>query len=327
MKALSIFLRVVALLAAGFCVYAWIDTRHKISEAESLMADVDGETLRDKASAIPGILKESDTRKKKIAALETTVTSLENDKSSLTTELEGERAKNLKASSELTQKTRDIARLESAVSNNQKLIAERDETIEALKGEILKTKSMLVSSNEVDSLKEKVATLEAQLEAKTKAFIEADKKAKILDMAEIVEVVETNAEGQKIRKKTVKVPYIPTGDMATVIAFDKDNMLLQINKGAKDNVKLEQNIVLRHNGEDVSEIKIAEVQNNFSVGMVNRKFAFPETLEVGDVLEMCNPVAAEIQKKAAEKQKELEGATPAAEAPAAGESSDDNPPS
>lgn len=320
MKALSITLRIVALAAAGFCIYAWVDTRQKVSYAVATMSGVEGETLKDKADAIPGILDLSAKRQKKADALAVTVSELENSKTALSSELEGERGKNLRASSELATKTSEIRALTQTVSNNKKSIADKDEMIEALKSEILKAKSMVTQNNEVDSLKEKVASLETQLEAKQKAFLQADKKAKILDMSEIVEVIETNAEGQKVLKKTVKVPYIPSGDIATVLSVDKDNMLVEINRGHQSGVKLDQKIVLRRDGEDVSEIKIAEVSADKSVGMVNRFVAIPETIEVGDSLELCNPVIDELVKKSADGEKPAEGAAPSsddASAPAA----------
>ena len=58
MKAASISLKILAILAACFCVYAWIDTRGKVSGAEELMKDVPGATLHEKSSNIPGILSE-----------------------------------------------------------------------------------------------------------------------------------------------------------------------------------------------------------------------------------------------------------------------------
>ena len=57
MKAVSLSLKIIALLAAAFCVYAWVDTRGKISTAETHMKGVPGETLVEKAPKVPGLLK------------------------------------------------------------------------------------------------------------------------------------------------------------------------------------------------------------------------------------------------------------------------------
>lgn len=57
MKAVSLSLKIVALLAAAFCVYAWIDVRGKISSAENHMKGVPGATLSEKAPKVPGLLK------------------------------------------------------------------------------------------------------------------------------------------------------------------------------------------------------------------------------------------------------------------------------
>ena len=42
MKAVSLSLKIVAILAAAFCVYAWMDTRGKISSAEGHLKDIAG---------------------------------------------------------------------------------------------------------------------------------------------------------------------------------------------------------------------------------------------------------------------------------------------
>ena len=300
MKTLSIALRVVALLAAAFCIFTWWDTRQQISYAVDKMSGVEGESLQDKADKIPALISQSEERQRRNDALSQILKNLESKMAAVNSELEGERAKNLKSSAELSKQASEIRSLNQTVAANKKSLAERDKTIESLKAEVLKTKSMVTQDTEVDSLKEKIAALETQLEAKQRQFLEADKKAKILDMSEIVEVIETNAEGQKIRKKIVKVPYIPQGDIATVLSVDQDNQLVEINRGHKNGVKLDQVILLRRDGEDVSEIKISEVFADKSVGMINRFVAIPETIEKGDSLEMCNPAIEELQKKANE---------------------------
>lgn len=77
MKAVSISLKILAILAACFCVYAWLDTRGKVSSAEGLMKDVPGATLQEKSSNIPGILSEKAKVESSNKAFRASVSSLE----------------------------------------------------------------------------------------------------------------------------------------------------------------------------------------------------------------------------------------------------------
>ena len=102
MKAVSISLKILAILAACFCVYAWLDTRGKVSSAEELMKDVPGATLQEKSSNIPGILSEKAKVESSNKAFRASVSSLEGKLKSANDELESERVKNIKVNSELT---------------------------------------------------------------------------------------------------------------------------------------------------------------------------------------------------------------------------------
>ena len=113
-----------------------------------------------------------------------------------------------------------------------------------------------------------------------------------MEMAEIVEVVETDASGKKIKRKIVKTPYVPTGDIATVIAVDQENGLVSINRGGKAGVKESQKILLKREGKLVSEILITDAKDDLAVGLINRDVAIPETIEVGDLLELAAPQQA-----------------------------------
>ncbi len=153
----------------------------------------------------------------------------------------------------------------------------------------------MTQNNESDGLKEKVATLESQLKAKEGELAAANEKLKILDMSEIVEVIETDDKGNKIKRKILKTPYIATGDIATVLKVDQKNAMVSINRGTKNGVKQDQKIILKREGRVVSEILMTEVKEDISVGLINRNLGIPETIETGDLLEMASPVV----KKAA----------------------------
>lgn len=208
----------------------------------------------------------------------------------MNSELESERVKNVQANSDLVKKNAEIRSLNSSLSTTKKQVAEKDTLIETLKREIVASKTLVTQNNESDGLKEKVATLESQLKAKEGELAAANEKLKILDMSEIVEVIETDDKGNKIKRKILKTPYIATGDIATVLKVDQKNAMVSINRGTKNGVKQDQKIILKREGRVVSEILMTEVKEDISVGLINRNLGIPETIETGDLLEMASPV-------------------------------------
>ncbi len=299
MKAASLILKIVAVLAAAFCVYAWLDTRGKISEAMTNMKGVAGQSLSEKSGKVPGILSDLAKAKEKNTAFEGRVRTLEQRNNSINAELETERAKSIQANSEVVKKNAEIRNLNSSVASLTKQVGEKDSLIANLKREILESKKLVAQNNETDSFKEKIASLENQLEAKNRELEEANKKAKLLELAEIVEVIETDAEGNKVRRKTVKMPYIPSGDVATVLGVNQKDKMVTINRGTKAGVKPDQKINLKREGQLVSEIIIIEAAEEISVGLMNRNVAFPETIEEGDLLELASPVLPDPVKEKA----------------------------
>ena len=89
----------------------------------------------------------------------------------------------------------------------------------------------------------------------------------------------------------MKTPYIPTGDIATVLTVDQKNAMVSINRGKKNGVKPDQKIILKREGKVVSEILMMEVADEVSVGLINRNMGIPETIEIGDLLEMASPIS------------------------------------
>ena len=84
MKIASIVLKIVAVLGAAFCVYAWLDTRGKISTAETHMKDVQGTDVVSKAANVPGILKNLAAEKQKVAGLQKTVVNMQSEADKIT---------------------------------------------------------------------------------------------------------------------------------------------------------------------------------------------------------------------------------------------------
>ena len=297
MKAVSLSLQIVAILAAAASVYLWVDTRGKIASAEEHMKGVAGATLEEKAPKVPGVLKDLANQKTTVKNLQGRLTTLESRIQSTNSELESERRKSVDANAEIVKNRSQIRQLESSLATSNKRIAEKDSLIENLKREIVSTKAMLTQNNEADELKEKVSNLESQLNAKAEALAEAEKKIKTLEASEVVEVVETDASGKQVKRKIVKTPYEPKGDIATVLSI-KDGMIV-INKGETAGVKAEQKIQLKREGTLVSEIVISESKDDFALAFINSKVGIPETIEVGDLLELT--VATVEEAKPAEK--------------------------
>ena len=68
--------------------------------------------------------------------------------------------------------------------------------------------------------------------------------------------------------------------------------MVSINRGGKAGVKESQKILLKREGKLVSEILITAAKDDLAVGLINRDVAIPETIEVGDLLELAAPQQA-----------------------------------
>lgn len=292
MKIASLSLKIIAILAAAFAVYAWIDTRGTISTAETQMKDVPGLTLAEKAPKVPGILKDNADKQKSIDALKGRISGLEKRNQEVNSELESERSKSVQANADIVKKNAEIRTLNSTLATANKSVAEKDTTIENLKREIVSAKSMMTQSNEGDVLKEKVATLESQLSTKTTALEEAEKKIKALETAEYVTVTETDENGKEVVKKIMKLPYEAKGDIATVLSVDHKKAMVVLNRGDKDGLKRFQKVVLKREGVVVAEVAILDTKEDLAVAHINQKSGIPETLEIGDLLELTIPAVA-----------------------------------
>ncbi len=305
MKMLSPILKVVALLAAAFCVYAWFDVKGRISEAESHMAEIGGQTLAEKAPNAAKTHKQNKERGVKILAFEKRVRALEKDVNSLNSELESERSKNVTATADIVKRNSEIRSLNSKLAVVSRQVEERDSTIEALKKEILAKQELLAKQDDTDSLKDKIAELERKLTENEKLLADAQQKAKIAEMTEVVEVVETDADGNKVKRKIVKVPYIPTGDIATVIAIDAQKGIIAINKGKNDGLNVQQVVVLKKDGNALAEAVVTNVSEDMAALVLTKASVLPEYVSLNKQFELGAPaVKAEPAK---------EEATPAAE--------------
>ena len=284
MKALSLILRVVALLAAAACIYAWFDIKGRISEAENQMQAIKGATLTEKAPNAAKIHKENEGRKKTIASFQTRVKGLEKDINALNSELENERAKNVSASADIVKRNSEIRSLNSKLVSVSKQVEERDATIDSLKKELVAKQELLSKQDDTDSLKEKIANLERKITEQDAELKKAQEKAKIAEMSEVVEVIETDASGKQIKRKVVKTPYIPEGDIATITS-QSDN-IVAINKGKADGLSAEQEILLKKNGVLVAEAYISSVDENSSVLLLNKRAPLLEYVEVNEQFEL-----------------------------------------
>lgn len=306
MKMLSPILKVVALLAAAFCVYAWLDVRGKVSSAEAEMADFNGTVLAEKASHAKAIFKQNKERAATIESFKKRVASLEKDINSVNSELESERSKVVAANADIAKRNSDIRSLNSKLAVVTKQVEERDATIEALKKEILASKELLAKQDDTEALKEKIANLERNLAEQKKELDKALQKAKIADMAEVVEVIETDAQGNKIKRKIVKVPYVPTGDIATVVSV-KDNIVV-LNRGKKNGLAESQQLLLKADGNVIAKAVVVAVDDVRAVLFLNMEAGIPEIIKENSQYELASEIVAEAKKeeKPAEEKAEAE---------------------
>ncbi len=331
MKHLPLILKIVAILGAAFAVYAWMDTKGQIKDSMAHMTSLSGDNIVSKSSTIPQHLKDKETFKKNWDAESAKSKNLEGKIAEMNSDLEAERSKSIQINNELQKKNAELRTANLSIESGKKKIAEDASTIEALKQEIINTKSLLAQTNEADELKKKVSTLEADLADKEKLLADATEKLKILEASEIVEVIEVDpTTGKQVKRKVVKTPYIPNGDIATILRVDlpteKAN-ILAFNRGSKDNLEVGQKLVLKREGEKVAEVVVDTVYEDYSIAIADMKVGIPETIEVGDLLELAqvakhasNGVAPVKEADgSAEGAAETSTEAPAPEAPAAEE--------
>lgn len=327
MKYLSIVLKVVAVLAAAFCVFAWLDKNGTIKKSLSYMDGLTGADIVAKSQTIPGILKEKKTFQDDFNKEKAKSDNLEIKLREVNGDLDTERSKGIQLNSELQKKNTELRTTNTALETSKKKVVEQTTLIEGLKQEIVSTKNMISQNNEATELKSKLASLESTLAAKEGELAAALAKIKTYESSEIVEVVETDAAtGKQIKRKVIKTPYVPSGEIAAVLKVDlKKNNLIAINKGSKDKLEVGQKLLLKRQisteaAQNIAEVTIDEVSEDFSICLVDMKYGIPETIEVGDLLELAPaPVAAAPAPAAAPEGTPAPAAAPAAEvaAPAA----------
>lgn len=318
MKILSLILKVVALLAAAFCVYAWFDVKGRIKDAETHMSEIKGATLVEKAPNAAIVNKENNQRKLKIKAFEQRVKGLEKEITDANAELESERSKNVSANADIARQKSEIRSLNSKLASVSKQVGERDATIESLKKEILAKQELLSQQGDMDTLKDKISDLERKLSEKDKELAKALEKAKLADMSETVEVIETNGDGQKIKRKILKVPYAPKGDIATIISVDAQNGIVVINKGKADGLRERQAVLFKRAGVVVAEAYVDNVQENIAGLVLNRNSVLGEYIAQNEQFELDSAVVKQEKKPEAEggaeaKKEENKEAAPKAE--------------
>jgi len=286
MKLFSLVLRVIAVLGAAFCVYVWLDTKDIISEATGHMEKLSGETLVAKASNVPALISERNKFKNELDTANENIKKLEAKLAVANNDLDTERKKISQVNADLVKRNADVRTLTADMEKLKKTISTKESEIETLKAEIVRMKSS--SDPILNELKTKVAELEAQI-----ASAEAEKQVAIkaavdAAMANVSEVVEIDADGNKVVRKVVKAaPYVATGDVASVLKADFNNKVFVINRGTDNSIVAGQKILFKREGKFVTEALVAEALPNMSVMTItNRDEGTPETIEINDQLEL-----------------------------------------
>ena len=137
MKAVSLSLQIVAIIAAAASIYLWQDTRGKIASAEAHMTGVAGATLEEKAPKVPGLLKEIANQKTTVKNLQGRLSTLESRIQSTNSELESERRKSVDANAEIVKNRSQIRQLEASLATTKKRVAEKDSLIDIMKKNLM----------------------------------------------------------------------------------------------------------------------------------------------------------------------------------------------
>ena len=250
------------------------------------MKDVSGATLVEKSARIPGLVQENAKLKKDLNSSEANVQNLTTKSKSLASDLESERASNIRVNKEKAELTNEVRTVKINLQDAKKNLDDAVATIEKLKKEIVAIRQSSSDNGAADAL------LEGQLSDLTKKYEVAAEKARIYDLSEIVvveDIVDPEA-GKRTTKKVLKVPYVATGDTATVTRLESSNDLAAINRGKKDKLALDQVIDLKRDGEYVGRVTVVEIGEDFAIVSINPTLGIPETIESGDILELVPTV-------------------------------------
>lgn len=292
MKSISLVLRIVAILGAVAAVALWFNTRGIIKQATEDMQSVPGATLLEKSANVPQIVETQTATSRDLSASQAKVADLTARNTQLSSDFEAERSRTVKLNNDLAKLQNESRRARVDLEEARKAIAENETLIENLKTEIVTARQITNTGQGTDELRQRISQLESQLTALQQAYQVASEKARILDLGEIVEVVEIDQEaGTKTVRKIIKVPYVRTGDIATVTRVEGCDDMAAINRGRNDGVSLEQKIDLKNDeGRLIANVRVIEVGDDFAVVSINPKVGLPERLESGDMLELVPTV-------------------------------------
>ncbi len=323
MKYLPLVLKVVAILAAAFCVYAWMDTKGQIKTSMEHMKDVSGEDIVTKASNVPGIIDTQKKTQESLSKSDATLKTTQAKVAELNSDLEAERAKSIQINGELQKRSTELRNANTSLEASKKKVAESESTIAALKQEIVNTKALMSKTDEADGLKKKVAALESDLAAKEAELTAANAKIKNFEASELVEVKEVDpVTGKETVRKVYKTPYVSTGDIATVLGVlpEKGANVFAINRGKNGKLETGQKLLLKRDGVNIAEATVDEVYDDYSTLIFNSRKYIPETIEANDQLELIgiqDAAPAPAAAPAAEAAEKPAAAAPTAEEPAA----------
>lgn len=278
------------------------------------MSGVQGATLVEKSSKVPAILAEKDKLGKDLKSTQREVKDLTNIKNELDSKLKSADEEITKLNKDNLQHRTDLRKVRADLQNAQDALTKADAVRKQLESELIKAKNMQVDTTEIDALKASLTTFKNQYAELEKKFNAASEKARLLDLSEVVVVEDINLEtGKKTTTTKYFPPYVVKGQIATVTKLDESHELAMINRGKKDQLGLRQKIDLMRDGKFVANAVVLEVAEELSVISINPRKGIPETIEVGDMLELLPTVDLE-KKEEAEAPK---ADAPAAEAPKA----------
>ncbi len=293
MKSLSLILKLVALLAAAFCVYTWIDIRGKISDAETKMSQIPGATLADKATEAEAIRQNRDELAKAKAGLEDQQKedkkTIEDCKSTITA-LQSERSDLEKS---LKDEERKVSELKKDIKAEKAKNEAKDQKIAEIEGDLGQKDALIAklqNDDKVQRLQEQINSLERKYEATVSELEKTKVKAARAD--KIQEIVYLENENGKTKKTTVYTfPYKANeNSVATVIGFDKKNGVLAINKGKKDDENLRplQVVQLKNpkNGIVFAEAQIRELLDDQTILALATSSVLPEYIAVKSQIEL-----------------------------------------
>lgn len=269
MKAVSMTLRILAIVGAIVAVVAWVLTNGKVATLEDELAQ--SQDAKESAQS-------------KLSDMEDEVTKLDAKLRTKDSETADEKARSQKLNTQLVQARREVTTLQQENADKKRNIQALKKENSNLKEEIINREVDLpeIDADEVADLKEQIAELEEEVDSMTEKLAEAEEmamKAKIASGPD--EAGDTNgaADGSDIF-----APVQP-GKKISVLKIDARNGLIVFGNEA-DGLAKGMEFGVRKDYSRALRVRVSNVTSQYVIGYILPGEAKAKSFNTGDLVEI-----------------------------------------